>query len=229
MTFFRILLIFVVQLVFARSEKNNIEPNELYRLLEASKGWVMNDEIEGYKLFSKKIEDQDLSAVMVTYETSIPLSSIQEVLMDVENYESFLSSSSKMVTKQLKKDDTAVVGYQFIPINLPFMNDRHYCFKLIKNEINVENSKTLVKWFLLDEDQELLDIQSSNKTNPIYLKYGAGLWLVDSIDKSKIKISYRLFMDPGGSIPNFLTEKINEISIINLFKDVIAEAERRTS
>ena len=38
MTFFRILLIFVVQLVFARSEKNNIEPNELYRLLEASKG-----------------------------------------------------------------------------------------------------------------------------------------------------------------------------------------------
>ena len=53
--------------------------------------------------------------------------------------------------------------------------------------------------------------------------------MVDSIDKSKIKISYRLFMDPGGSIPNFLTDKINEISIINLFKDVIAEAERRTS
>ena len=94
MTFFRILFNFVVQLVFARSEKNNIEPNELYRLLEASKDWVMNDEIEGYKLFSKKIEDQDLSAVMVTYETSIPLLSIQEVLMDVENYESFLSSSS---------------------------------------------------------------------------------------------------------------------------------------
>jgi len=109
------------------------------------------------------------------------------------------------------------------------MNDRHYCFKLIKNEINIEDSKTLVKWFLLNEDTELLDIQSSNDDNTIYLKYGAGIWLVDSIDKSKIKISYRLFMDPGGSIPNFLTEKINEVSIINLFKDIIAEAERRTS
>tara|TARA_B100001142_G_scaffold302768_1_gene329560 strand:+ start:83 stop:772 length:690 start_codon:yes stop_codon:yes gene_type:complete len=229
MTFFRLFLIFVVQLVLARSEEKNIEPKELYRLLEASKGWVMNDEIEGYKLFSKKIEDQELSAVMVTYETSIPLLGIQEVLMDVENYESFLSSSSKMVTKQLKKDESAVIGYQFIPINFPFMSDRHYCFKLIKNEINAENSKTLVKWFLLDEDKELLDVQSSNNTNPIYLKYGAGLWLVDSNDESKVKISYRLFMDPGGSIPNFLTEKINETSIINLFKDVIAEAERRTS
>ena len=228
MNFFMIFLIFVFQLVFARSENNNIEPVELYKFLEASNGWVMNDEIEGYKLFSKRIKDQDLSAVMVSYETSIPLSGIQEVLMDVENYESFLSSSSKMVTKQLEKDSTAVVGYQFIPINFPFMNDRHYCFKLIKNEINNENSNTLVKWFLLDENKELLDFQSSSN-NTIYLKYGAGLWLVDSIDKSKIKISYRLFMDPGGSIPNFLTDKINEISIINLFKDVIAEAKRRTS
>ena len=228
MNFFMIFLIFVFQLVFARSENNKIEPVELYKFLEASKGWVINNEIEGYKLFSKKIKDQDLSAVMVSYETSVPLSSIQEVLMDVKNYEFFLSSSSKMVTKQLEKDSSTVVGYQFIPINFPFMNDRHYYFKLIKNEINNENSNTLVKWFLLDENIELLDFESSNN-NTVYLKYGAGLWLVDSIDNSKIKISYRLFMDPGGSIPNFLIDKINAISIINLFKDVIAEAERRTS
>ena len=229
MIFCRVFLIFVVQLAFARSEKDNLEPLELYKLLEDSKGWVINDEIEGYSLFSKKIDDQDLNAVMVSFETTIPLLGIQEVLMDVKNYESFLSSSNKMVTKQLKKDSSTVVGYQYIPINFPFMNDRHYCFKLIKNEINIEDSKTLVKWFLLNEDTELLDIQSSNDDNTIYLKYGAGIWLVDSIDKSKIKISYRLFMDPGGSIPNFLTEKINEVSIINLFKDIIAEAERRTS
>ena len=229
MIFCRVFLIFVFQLAFARSEKDNLEPLELYKLLEDSKGWVINDEIEGYSLFSKKIDDQDLNAVMVSFETTIPLLGIQEVLMDVKNYESFLSSSNKMVTKQLKKDSSTVVGYQYIPINFPFMNDRHYCFKLIKNEINIEDSKTLVKWFLLNEDTELLDIQSSNDDNTIYLKYGAGIWLVDSIDKSKIKISYRLFMDPGGSIPNFLTEKINEVSIINLFKDIIAEAERRTS
>lgn len=229
MIFCRVFLIFVVQLVFAQSEKNNLEPKELYKLLEEPKGWVINNEIEGYKLFSKKIEDQDLNAVMVSYETSIPLLGIQEVLMDIKNYESFLNSSSKMFTKQLIKDSSSVVGYQFIPINFPFMSDRHYCFKLIKNEININTSKTLVKWFLLDEEVELLDIQHSKNANSVYLKYGAGIWLVDSVGKSKIKISYRLFMDPGGSIPNFLTEKINEISIINLFKDVIAEAERRTS
>ena len=51
---------------------------------------------------------------MVSFETTIPLLGIQEVLMDVKNYESFLSSSNKMVTKQLIKDSSSVVGYQFI-------------------------------------------------------------------------------------------------------------------
>ena len=229
MVFFKFILIFIFQIVFASSEKNNTEPVELYKLLETSKGWEIIDQIEGYKLFTKNIEDQNLNAVMVSYETSVSPLGIQEVLMDVENYESFLSSSSKMVTKQLKRDSSAVVGYQFIPINFPFINDRHYCFKLIKNEINIRDSKTLVKWFLLEEDTKLLDNESLRNGDIIYLKYGAGIWLVDSVDENRIKISYRLFMDPGGSIPNFLTEKINKISIINLFKDVIAEAERRTS
>ena len=58
----------------------------------------------------------------------------------------------------------------------------------MSNEIDIKNSKTLVKWFLLDEDTELLDIQSSNDANTVYLKYGAGIWLVDSVDKSKSKI-----------------------------------------
>ena len=34
-------------------------------------------------------------------------------------------------------------------------------------------------------------------------------------------------MDPGGSIPNFIIDKINEVSIVNIFKDALAEAEKR--
>ena len=170
MVFFKFILIFIFQIVFASSEKNNTEPVELYKLLETSKGWEIIDQIEGYKLFTKNIEDQNLNAVMVSYETSVSPLGIQEVLMDVENYESFLSSSSKMVTKQLKRDSSAVVGYQFIPINFPFINDRHYCFKLIKNEINIRDSKTLVKWFLLEEDTKLYEDEKSKIIINIIIK-----------------------------------------------------------
>jgi hypothetical protein len=36
-------------------------------------------------------------------------------------------------------------------------------------------------------------------------------------------------MDPGGFIPNYFIEMINENSILNIFKDVLAEVERRAS
>jgi hypothetical protein len=31
-------------------------------------------------------------------------------------------------------------------------------------------------------------------------------------------------MDPGGAIPSILVDMINEVSLINLFKDVLKEA-----
>ena len=40
-------------------------------------------------------------------------------------------------------------------------------------------------------------------------------------------LSYRLFMDPSGYIPDFIIEKVNEISIYNIFNDVVLEALNR--
>ena len=61
----------------------------------------------------------------------------------------------------------------------------------------------------------------------MYLDFGAGSWSANSLGNGRFEISYRLYMDPGGSIPDFLTQRVNAISIINLFQDALAEAGRR--
>ena len=61
----------------------------------------------------------------------------------------------------------------------------------------------------------------------MYLDFGAGVWSAKVLEKGRFEISYRLYMDPGGSIPDFLTQRVNAISIINLFQDALAEAGRR--
>ena len=48
--------------------------------------------------------------------------------------------------------------------------------------------------------------------------------MIESVNNGSYIITYRLFMDPGGSMPNFIVEKINEYSIYNIFNDVIIEA-----
>ena len=50
--------------------------------------------------------------------------------------------------------------------------------------------------------------------------------VVRKIEKNKYLISYRLYMDPGGSLPDFIIKKVNESSIYNIFNDVINEASK---
>ena len=40
-------------------------------------------------------------------------------------------------------------------------------------------------------------------------------------------LSYKLFLDPGGSIPDFAVELMNKTSIVNIFNNVLAEASKR--
>jgi len=79
----------------------------------------------------------------------------------------------------------------------------------------------------LDEKLKYKNFLKKNNPEAIYISIGSGSWSANIIDTSRYDISYRLIMDPGGSIPDFLTQKINSISIINLFRDVMLEAKKR--
>ena len=90
-----------------------------------------------------------------------------------------------------------------------------------------QDSTTMCYWVLLDPDYETnKPIESKNTT---YLKQGAGIWKCESSELNKWKISYMLYMHPGGSIPDFLVDAINKRSIIGLFRDVIKEVRVRNS
>ena len=61
----------------------------------------------------------------------------------------------------------------------------------------------------------------------IKLDYGAGMWMAEPIDEKEYILSYRLYLDPGGSIPGFAVELLNKMNIVNVFKDVVKEAAHR--
>ena len=90
-----------------------------------------------------------------------------------------------------------------------------------------KNQQILVQWVLLNENGKYTDYLQKNDSDAVYLNFGAGVWMASPTSDGQIDISYRLYMDPGGSIPNFIIDKINEVSIVNIFKDALAEAEKR--
>ena len=83
---------------------------------------------------------------------------------------------------------------------------------------------SFIHWYLLDEDKTILKKENRSAT---YLNHGAGLWTAEQRLNNKTFFSYRIYMDPGGSLPSFLIDIINKNSVVNIFEDAVAEAQKR--
>ena len=201
------------------------EPNDLYDILTNNNEWNNKYDKEGLTIAFKNVNNHKISAVQIKNKIEIPLNIIQDVIMDVNNYSSILKNSRGMMTDILEVTDIIVIAYQFISINIPFMEHRHYYFILKKNELfDISEEVILADWHLIDHDRFNFSKYSSSA---VFLKHGAGIWMAKNNNKGDMILSYRIFMDPNGSIPNFIIDKINEISIVSLFQDVVIEAEHR--
>ena len=105
------------------------------------------------------------------------------------------------------------------------MKDREYFFRVHSNGTNNKDTTSIVHWYLIKNPKEK---QKELNKQTITLNYGAGLWIADSFNDTSYVLSYCLFLDPGGFIPDFAVEIINKANIINIFQDVIAEASGNT-
>ena len=197
-------------------------------ILNTNSGWETLEKTNDFISISvKKLDDAELEAIKVEKILEIDPSLITDVIMDVENYNSFLSDAKSLKSLVVERSDIGLVGYQHIKVDFPFFDDREYFFRMNRTPFGDQDDTTMCYWVLLDPDYEInKPIESKNTT---YLKHGAGIWKWESFELNKWKVSYMLYMHPGGSIPDFLVDAINRRSIIGLFRDVIKEVRVRNS
>tara|TARA_Y100000996_G_C22477303_1_gene624724 strand:- start:347 stop:1042 length:696 start_codon:yes stop_codon:yes gene_type:complete len=221
-------ILILILIPFNSGLSNNFvnKPVMLFDALYNNDEWELLDTDNGLSVFTKNVNDKNLKAVMVKKELELPKEVLQNVIMDVDNYKKFLRNSESFISLQIKKTTNFVDGYQFIPIEIPFFDNREYIFRMTPSGFKKEDSTSIIHWFLLDKDPFFLDNDERSAT---YLDYGAGLWTAEEKGEDKILFSYRIYMDPGGSLPDFLIDMINKTSVINIFKDAISEAQKRHS
>tara|TARA_Y100001968_G_scaffold322453_1_gene358557 strand:+ start:150 stop:821 length:672 start_codon:yes stop_codon:yes gene_type:complete len=216
------LFIFSISYLFS-----NINYEKLISSLKNDMAWdVINIMEDGSIIKSKKINDMNLSAISIEREIRISPVVIQDILIDIVNYNNVLKSSGSLKTKLFKQKNNFLDGYQYIDSGMPFISDRKYCFRMNYSEYT-KNKNVLMEWYLLNDKGEYKSYIIQNDQDAVYLDYGAGIWMVDKVSDGLYLFSYRLFMDPSGYIPNFIIEKVNENSIYNIFNDVFLEASKR--
>ena len=204
------------------------ESQEILDALYQDQSWELQKITEdSLYIYKKDILEMDLAAFRVNKKVSIDPFEIINIISDIENYKKFLTSAQALKTEKLNQKSGYLDVYQHITINLPFFNDRDYFFRMIANKEALYNNK-LIEWYLLD--QNIIEKEDFKKKDlkATYLDYGAGMWLSNPLSENKFDISYRLVMDPGGSIPSVLVDLINEVSLVSLFNDVLKEAISRS-
>ena len=202
------------------------KPVALFQMLRSNEDWTTVAKKGEVILSTKSIKNMSLVAFMAKQKTNIPSKIIQDIVMDVKNYGQYFRSAGEFVFNEVKKFSGVVEGYHLLPVDLPFMKDREYFFRVHSGGYNKEDNVSIVHWYLIDEPEKV-QTQNTSK-DAIYLNYGAGLWMAEHNDDGEYMLSYRLYLDPGGSIPDFAIELLNKMSIVNVFNDVLIEASRRT-
>jgi len=217
-------LFFTMSITVGQTEFDKVHP--LLLSLNSNNGWKNIKKIDNsVNISMKKLGESKFFAINVERIIDIKPDRITDVIMDVSNYNSFLSNAKSFKSEVVNQSDINLIGYQYIKVDLPFFDDREYYFKMSREQIFEQDTTTMCFWVLLDPLEK--ESNRNINTSAIYLEYGAGIWKSEQISPGKYSISYRLYMDPGGFIPTFIVDIINETSIVGLFQDVLNEANRK--
>lgn len=189
------------------------------QLHDATKWNMVESTVDGISIAEKDIEGVAVKAVMVTQAIDIDPETLLEVIEDIANYDSFLSSAPGSEAFLLQSNNDHIIGYQYVEV--PLIADRVYAFKMFRPD----TAETRVDWELIP--QSLSGSFSINKRSGVYIDIGVGSWSMYKRPDGKYDVSYRLVMDPGGWIPDSVSDYFNRVSIVGIFKDAIIETKRR--
>ena len=203
------------------------KPDELFSFLSDNKGWVSIEMNQGANLSIKSFQKSDLVAFRVQKKTNIRREIIKDIVMDVKNYARYFGNQEGSFFQEIMKTDDWVDGHHYILINIPLMSDREYFFRVESGGYSASDSNSIVHWYIKQDANKSKYLSGNESRSSIIIDYGAGTWATEKADDSGYIISYRLLLDPGGSIPDFVVELMNKTSVVNIFNDVLGEASRR--
>lgn len=189
------------------------------------KGWEKIEENDnGISISVKEISNIPIKAVLIKQQVDIDPITVVNIIEDVNNYGNVLKSAKSSVSTLLFQNDEGIFAHQYL--ELKYVKDRHYAFKMY---YPFDNSNR-IDWELIPERIfNAFDESSEVNTKGVYVDIGYGSWTADKIEGGLTEVTYRLVMHPGGNVPNFVTDYINKVTIVDLFEDVINEAQKRSN
>lgn len=199
----------------------------LAQLYRESDWRLVSESGTGQKVFNKKFDGYGVPAIMVKQKAQVSFEFMIATVEDVGSYGSFLHGVYLKRSDLLHKTGNVIDGYQYV--DAPFISDRHYVYRMVK-KVNSSAGSIRFDWTLVPRESEyegFLDSMDIVYSHPIYLKQNVGGWEIIDLSNGMIEVSYRLFADPGGWVPDLLVARANRATAPKMLQGMIDEAIRR--
>lgn len=153
--------------------------------------WVMKKDKDGIKVFIRNVEGISFKEFRGIMDVDAPIGSVEKVIADVPNQVNWLCDTIE--SKVIKEDPISPIQYNVITAPL------------------VSNRDVIIQTRIIRTPGKVTRLFQGIQMDSVPMRKGivrmprmAGMWLLESLDKNKTRVTYQNLADPGGSLPSGL-------------------------
>ncbi|GAB5539217.1 MAG: START domain-containing protein [Salibacteraceae bacterium] len=177
--------------------------------------WQLKKNENGIKVFTKAIEGSEFDAFKAEMEIDLSVSQIENFLRNMDQYPEAFPD-----TKQLKilarPNDSTQIQYAYTDAPWP-VSDRDGVYQLVFRKSAVSGQ--------LKTSATALPDYVPRKDDVVRIEWSKTYWIATPVSKTRSKLEYIVNTDPGGSIPEWVTNgaaiEVPYRTFVNIRKELV--------
>ena len=198
---------------------------------EDEEGWELRKDRDGLRIYNRERPGSPIRELLAVTTIDQPVWRLAAVIGDYENFKEFMpytEVSARLAGKA--QSETVAVNYFFTALEIPIISNRYYTLRLV-DEWSPDGRPGAFRsrWTLSTDpglnpdwdDPAVRRLFPEGFSEPIHTAENDGYWLLEPIDGGRhTRVTYYVYLNPGGSIPGFIANRANTVAVPKLMRAV---------
>jgi len=163
--------------------------------LAQKNAWKLRKNKNGIEVYTRKVNNSNLVEFKVTATLQASLLKVRKIIDDVESYPLWMANLEQSGTIK-KISNTERYDYFEIKVPWPFENR-----DMVMHVKSLFSKNKIIHLEILNSQDYI-----PAKENMVRIQEAEGSWHFLLVEENTTKITYQLYSDPGGNIPNWVID-----------------------
>lgn len=175
-------------------------------------GWVSSDSVGSLQVATRPRPESAVLEVLAVGTVSAPPEAVWSVLTNLGRYPQTMPHVART---QLLREEAGTAQHWYVALDLPVVSNRDYAIRL---RFADGERRRRASW-------TVSALSPPAVPGHVRITQNEGYWEVEPAAGGHSKVTYYLFVDAGGRIPKFLTNRLNRDAVPDLFRSVERHAQ----